>query len=293
MSNKDNLDIAHLRSFLAVADTLHFTSAAYICSTSQSTISQHIHRLEAQLDCVLLKRSTKQVELTDDGQALIGMAQNILRQQERVLAHFHKEQLHATLRLGITEDLVLSRFPEDLRMFRQDYPQLQIDLTVGLSHHLHQLLADDRLDIVCGMRQSSDTHGQLLWEDELVWFSHASTCSLAPDESFPLVTFPDRSITRKLAIETLNRIGRPWHIAFSSTNLSAILAAVRAGYGITPQPAFLSAEGIVPVDASTLSPMPRVEFIASVQSSNSNGPANAFIKKMKTRLNKKQKMFSL
>lgn len=152
MLDKSNLDLHHLRSFLAVAETLHFTSAAHLRGVSQSTISLHIHRLEEALGISLLSRSTKVVELTDSGHALIRLAQETLQSHDRIFqlsAHF-KTQSH--IRIGLTEDLVLSEFPLVLRNFRSQHTQTQISLTTGLSHTLRTRLGSGDIDLMFGMQ---------------------------------------------------------------------------------------------------------------------------------------------
>ncbi|GLQ60710.1 LysR family transcriptional regulator [Gluconobacter japonicus] len=278
MKDQTYLDPMHLRSFLAVAETLHFTSAAQTLGFSQSTISQHVSRLEEQLGTRLLARSTKAVRLTDDGMALVSLGQRLLQVESNLFAYFRKGIPRGTIRLGVTEDLLLTRFPEILGTFRAAHPSLQITMTVGLSASLTRLLENDEIDLLCGMRRSSETHGQKLWTEELRWFGPEETL---PEKgaSLPLVTFPEGSVTRRLAIEALNRAGQSWHIAFTSSNLSAILAAVRAGYGITAQPSFLSGtEGLSVYQPDSLPPIPDVDFIAATRHQTAQGPEDLLIR---------------
>ncbi|WP_040509732.1 LysR family transcriptional regulator [Gluconobacter morbifer] len=277
MKDHLHLDPFHLQSFLAVAETLHFTSAAQKQGVSQSTISQHVSRLEEQLGTRLLARSTKSVRLTEDGMTLIGLARGFLHCEDNILSHFRSGSPRGSIRVGVTEDLLLTRFPEILGTFRASHPTLQVTLISGLSFHLMRLLEQNEIDLFCGMRRSSETVGRRLWTEDLRWFASEGTTLTARD-SIPLVTFPDGSLTRRLAIETLNRAGQPWHLAFTSDSLIAILAAVRAGYGVTPQPAFLeNAEHITPCLDNTLPVMPPVEFIASTQQHVPQGPEDLLI----------------
>ncbi len=62
-------DPALLRTFLAVAQTLSFTQAARRLGVRQSTVSQHVRRLEEQVGRALFLRDTHTVELTGDGAA--------------------------------------------------------------------------------------------------------------------------------------------------------------------------------------------------------------------------------
>ncbi|MFT8978362.1 LysR family transcriptional regulator [Gluconobacter oxydans] len=278
MKDQMHLDPFHLQSFLAVAETLHFTSAAQSQGVSQSTISQHVSRLEEQLGTRLLARSTKSVRLTEDGTALIGLARQLLQCEDSILSRFRQETPRGTIRLGVTEDLLLTRFPEILGTFRASHPSLQITMTVGLSAYLARLLDQGELDVWCGMRRTTETRGQKLWTEDMRWYAPAGT-EFPAEQSIPLVTFPDGSVTRRLAIETLNKAGRAWHLAFTSGSLGALLAAVRAGYGVTPQPAFLRNVEHLPHCAPGLLPeMPQVEFIASTRHQTAQGPEELLIR---------------
>ena len=278
MKDQTHLDPMHLQSFLAVAETLHFTSAAQTLGVSQSTISQHVSRLEEQLGTRLLARSTKAVRLTESGTALVALGQRLLQVQDNLLAYFRDETPRGTIRLGVTEDLLLTRFPEILGTFRAAHPSLQITMTIGLSASLTRLLENDELDLLCGMRRSTETHGQKLWTEKLKWFG-PEDFFIEEGASLPLVTFPEGSVTRRLAIESLNRAGQPWHIAFTSSNLSAILAAVRAGYGVTAQPGFLSStENLSFCPSAILPPIPDVDFIAATRHQTAQGPEDLLIR---------------
>ncbi|MFT8417519.1 MAG: LysR family transcriptional regulator [Acetobacter sp.] len=262
MLDKYNLDLHHLRSFLAVAETLHFTSAAHLRGVSQSTISLHIHRLEEALGIVLLTRSTKVVELTPSGHTLIRLAQETLQAHDRIFQLSSHLNTQSHIRIGLTEDLVLSEFPLVLRNFRNQHTQTQISLTTGLSHTLRTRLGSGDIDLMFGMQGPNETHGNLLWQEKLKWYMHPEE-TLHKKQSIPLVVFPEGSVTRRIALETLNRHHISWHIAFCSDSLSALLGAVKAGYGCTLQPGFLQRSALAsPIIMPDLPEPPPVGFVA-------------------------------
>ena len=72
-----------LRTFLAVAHSLSFTRAATSLGLRQSTVSQHVRRLEDTVGRQLFVRDTRSVALTADGEALTGYAVEILAAHQR------------------------------------------------------------------------------------------------------------------------------------------------------------------------------------------------------------------
>ncbi|MFJ6635152.1 LysR substrate-binding domain-containing protein [Streptomyces sp. NPDC091376] len=258
-------DPAQLRTFLAVAQTLSFTQAARRLGVRQSTVSQHVRRLEEAAGRQLFSRDTHSVQLTEDGEAMLGFARTILEAHERAAAFFTGTRLRGRLRFGASEDFVLTRLPEILESFRRDHPEVDLELTVELSGTLHEQLEAGRLDLVLAKRRTSGTrgtrgtrgsstsgaqgaHGELVWQDALIWIG-APQLRLDPDRPVPLIVFPPPGITRARALEVLEAQGRAWRIACTSTSLSALVAAARAGLGVMAHTRGLIPPGLVPVPA--------------------------------------------
>ena len=81
-----NVELRHLRYFVAVAEELHFTRAARRVHIAQQPLSAAIARLEQQLGVTLLERTTRRVELTEAGEALLEPARAALRAVDEALA---------------------------------------------------------------------------------------------------------------------------------------------------------------------------------------------------------------
>lgn len=241
-------DPAQLRTFLAVAQTLSFTQAARRLGVRQSTVSQHVRRLEDAAGRRLFTRDTHRVDLTPDGEAMLGFARTILEAHERATAFFTGTRLRGRLRFGASEDFVLTRLPEILESFRRDHPDVELELTVELSGTLHQRLAAGRLDLVLAKRRTGDTHGELVRHDALTWIG-APRLRIDPDRPVPLVLFPPPGITRARALEVLEQHGRSWRIACTSTSLSGLIAAARAGLGVMAHSRGLIPPGLAPMPA--------------------------------------------
>lgn len=115
---------AQLRSFLAVAETLSFTKAAERLGLAQPTVSQHVRKLEAAAKRVLVTRDTRDVRLTDNGDAMAGFARTILSAHDAASRYFSGSAMRGRLRFGTADDLAITGLPRILREFRQIYPQI-------------------------------------------------------------------------------------------------------------------------------------------------------------------------
>ena len=229
-----------LQTFLTVAETRSFTQAAERLGLRQSTVSQHIRKLEAEAGRRLFLRDTHSVATTADGEAMIEFARNILAASQRAERYFAGAQLRGRLRFGTSEDFVASRLPEVLREFVRTHPLVDVELTVGLSGELNEKLGRGELDLVCGKRRPGEDRGRLVWRDRFVWVS-GERRPLDPSAPAPLILFPPPSISREIALAALERCGRPWRIVCTSGSLSGLRAAALAGLGVT-----VVAESLIP-----------------------------------------------
>src|SRR3954462_11102253 len=152
-------DPSQLRTFLAVAQTLSFTQAARRLGLRQSTVSQHVRRLEDATGRQLFTRDTHSVELTEDGEAMLGFARRMLEVEEQASAFFTGMRLRGRLRFGASQDFVLTRLPEILEGFRSDHPEVDLELTVDRSGTLHEQLDARKLDLVVTRRRAEDSRG--------------------------------------------------------------------------------------------------------------------------------------
>jgi DNA-binding transcriptional LysR family regulator len=250
-----------LRSFLAVAETRSFTQAARRLGLRQSTVSQHIRRLEQQTARSLFARDTHSVALTPDGDALAGFARGVVEAHERLDRFLRGSPLRGRIRLGASEDFAYSRLPEVLADFSRAHSGVDLELTVGLSGLLYQRFDAGELDVILVKRRGDDPRGALAWREPLAWVGRPG---LRPDpaQPLPLVLFPPPSITRALCIEALERAGRAWRVACTSGSLSGLRAAAMAGLGVTAHSGRLVPPGLAPLPPSRHLPeLGQIEFV--------------------------------
>jgi DNA-binding transcriptional LysR family regulator len=250
-----------LRSFLAVVDAGSFTGAGSALGLRQSTISQHVARLEATLGRTLLARDTHRLALTPDGDALVGFARRVMDANGRLERFFSGVALRGSIRLGTSEDFTLSALPEALGRFAAHHSSVDLQLTVGLSGLLYQAYDAGELDVIFVKRRRGDGRGRVAWRERLVWVARPG---YVPDPSLPLplVLYPPPSITRGLAIAALEEAGRSWRVACTSGSLSGVRAAAEAGLGVAPHSGRLVPPGLAILpEGESLPALGGIEFV--------------------------------
>jgi len=267
------LDPVLLQTFLAISQTRSFTQAAGRLGLRQSTVSQHIRKLEEETGRRLFVRDTHSVTPTADGEAMIEFARGILAANERAGRYFAASQLRGRLRFGASEDFVASLLPDVLREFVRTHPLVEFELTVGLSGELNEKLGRGELDLVCGKRRPGEDRGRLVWRDRLAWVS-GDRRTLDPATPVPLILYSSPSITREIALAALERCGRPWRIVCTSGSLSGLRAAALAGLGISIFPEGLIPTGLAEIPSGHgLPDLGTVEFVLLGSGKTLRGPA--------------------
>src|SRR3546814_3672207 len=74
---------------------------------------------------------------------MFGFARSILDTNDRALRHFARTDLSGSVRLGVTEDVVLAGLPELLRRFTAEHPHVALELTIGLSEDLREKRSEE------------------------------------------------------------------------------------------------------------------------------------------------------
>lgn len=235
-----------LRTFLAVAETRSFTRAASRLGISQPTVSQQIRKLEQSAGRQLITRDTREVRLTDNGDAMAGFARSILAAHAEASNYFSGAAMKGRLRFGAADDLAITQLPRILRHFRQLHPQINLELTIDQSGPLHRKLNAGALDLIFIKQTPGTTDGIVVGTDPLVWAGQEKTV-LGPDDSVPLITYQGPSLSRQAAIDALEAAGRRWRITCNTREVNGVLAAVRAGLGVAVFPQSLIPEDLVKV----------------------------------------------
>ncbi len=143
------MDLRQMEYLVALADEQHFTRAATVCRVSQSGLSSAIRSLEEELGTRLFTRTTRRVEPTDAGLALLPFARSMLAQatagRDAVVRATH--ELSGTLRVGAEQCLGVVDVPPLLERFHRRYPLVSIHFVQAGSHDLVAQVRAGELDV--------------------------------------------------------------------------------------------------------------------------------------------------
>jgi DNA-binding transcriptional LysR family regulator len=129
-----NIELRHLRYFLALAEELNFGRAAERLTIAQPPLSRQIRHLEDELGVELFRRNKRRVELTEAGRAFQAEAHRILSQVEQSIQVAQRASRGEIGRLvvGFEGSSAYDVVPLSLKVYRQRFPE--VDLVVyGMS----------------------------------------------------------------------------------------------------------------------------------------------------------------
>jgi DNA-binding transcriptional LysR family regulator len=127
---KDDIELRHLRYFLAVSETLHFSKAAQTLGIAQPPLSQQIKQLEQLLGHRLFDRTTRGVKLTLAGQLLAERARSTIEKVQDDLAQVRRlgRGEEGTLTVGFAGSVMFTDLPAAIESYRRRYPKVELRL---------------------------------------------------------------------------------------------------------------------------------------------------------------------
>lgn len=147
MDDRD-LELRHLRYFVAVAEELHFGRAAERLHLAQPPLSQQIRRLEEILGYPVFQRTSRAVRLTAAGEVFLERARRTLRNVSEDIdeARSIGRGDEGFLRVGFIGSSMLTPLPAMLGSYRSLYPKVQLRLsesyTASIAQSLHRGTVD-------------------------------------------------------------------------------------------------------------------------------------------------------
>ena len=289
-----NVELRHLRYFLAVAEDLHFSQAAERLQIAQPALSQQIRKLETEIGVTLFHRTKRHVELSAAGQAMVRPARQALAEASAAVEAAQRAARGETghLRIGFIESAAMTFVPRAVRRFSADHPD------VGLS--LSELAVDAQVE---GLRSGLLDIGILRLPAATDGLELASLA----DEGLVVVMAESHQLAQRKQISARTLTGEPLillarqmvpglydqiialqhqnggaHIAQEATSIQAVLGLVAAGLGISLLPASVTTLARTGVSFAALTESPRSAMQIAWRESDRSPLTAAFLKAAQT-----------
>ena len=223
------MTITQLSTFLKITELNSFSAAADSLGYAQSTVTTQIKQLEDELGCVLFERLGKTISLTSSGERLITYAEKMLQLEREIRLDVTDEENPAgVLKLGVSESLCISRFPQILMEFNKNNPRIEIRIQfvthesipdllqkgeLDMVYTLNPLFEDERIKILHKKREKlrfyvSPDHpmaGKNIWEDDLKDVPLLLTGHNCNFRHMLLTDLEDNGISPKIVLETSSK----------------------------------------------------------------------------------------
>jgi len=245
-----DIELRHLRYFVAVAEELHFGRAALRLHLAQPPLSQQIRKLEAMLGYPLFLRTSRSVSLTHAGEAFLERARRTLRNMQRDIDETRSVGRGevGSLHVGFVGSGVLTTLPAIFRAYREAYPRVRLHLHESFTARVMEGLANGSLD--AGILRDGDPADGIaittIYSEPFVavlpaTHPRAGQRSISPAalRNEPFVYYPrsagERAFHKPLAI--FEEHGFRPQIVQEASHWLTILRLVGAGLGVSVAPA--------------------------------------------------------
>jgi DNA-binding transcriptional LysR family regulator len=243
------IELRHLRYFVAVAEELHFGRAALRLHLAQPPLSQQIRKLEAILGTPLFTRTSRAVKLTGAGEIFLERARRTLQNVEEDLeeARIVGRGEVGFLKVGFIGSGMLTALPAMLGQYRQQYPKVRMQLHESYTSMVMHGLTTNALDVGF-LRDGGDAEGlvvEVLLSEPFVAvvpaghrLANRKSISAAALRDEPFVFFSPTAGSRAYGkpISLCEEHGFHPQIVQEAPQWLTILRLVGAGLGVTIAP---------------------------------------------------------
>lgn len=270
------LELDVLRTFVAIAETGSFTSAANAVFRTPSAVSMQIKKLEDMLGRAVFSRDARSVSLTNEGEMLLGYARRLLAINREAVSKFIVPDITGVVRLGSPDDFGERVLPHVLKRFAQSHPSIAVDVIIDQSVNLRRRMDDRALDITLltnSVKVSLDG-AETLMTEPIVWAGAKGGCAHMR-EPLPVSLWEEGCAWRATALESLGRDGRNYRVAYMSAHTAGQRAAILSDLAVAPLPkSFLGDDMVELTQADGLPEMGNYS-LAMIVSPEASAPVKA------------------
>lgn len=255
-----NLDIALVRTFVAVVDLGGVARAADFVGRSQPAVSLQLKKLEQLVEAEFFRKSGRSLALTEAGDIFLGYARRLLEINDESIGATAGLKMSGAVRLGVSQDFADDWLTRILARFARSHPSVMIEVKSERSHALNQMLDDGQIDLALMFGHDVVPGSVDLGTVPIGWVGPARPL-VEFDNDVPLVLFDPPCEFRRVALEALDAAAMPWRLAFTSPSLSSQWYAVEAGLGLSVRTPIGLRPGLRIVrHFAGLPPLPKIEL---------------------------------
>lgn len=241
-----NVSTRQLRAFLSLARERSFTRAAGATHLSQPAFSALIRQLEEALGARLFDRSTRHVELTDEGRAFEAAAERVLAAFDGAVADLRERVAlqRGRVSIALLPSLAADWLPEVLAGFRRDHPGIELQVADVLSEPCIDLVRAGRADFALAATRADtpELRAEPFCSDDFHLVcpaDHPLASGPAPRPrdlaAWPIVNLSRTSSVRQYLDAAMHPMKMP--SVLEVDQLATVAGMVRAGLGISVVPA--------------------------------------------------------
>lgn len=227
----NHLDPNWLHSFVAIADHGALARAATRVHRSPSALSLQLKQLESTLGARLVERTTRRLQLTEEGQRFLPYARELLDLQQAALQALQPPVEQGLWRIGLSEYFMPARLKGLLALLEEQADGTRLEVTWSRSSELQRQWKDGALDLAVITAHTPPADAQLVARESLVWVA-APGFHASPNRPLPLVLLADSCPVRDLALASLARRGVAHSVRLACSGSQAVVTALRAGWGV-------------------------------------------------------------
>ncbi|NJM72850.1 MAG: LysR family transcriptional regulator [Scytonema sp. RU_4_4] len=244
------MELRHLRYFVAVAEELHFGRAAERLHMTQQPLSQQIRQLEDELGVLLFHRTKRRVQLTEPGKAFLVEARHILLKATQAIeiARQVAQGESGRLKVGFSGFATYSVLPKALRIFRERFPRVELELEEMTTSAQVQALQEQQIHLglmIPPIPDATLTLEPILKEPLVVILPETHPLAMHPELALPMLANESFIlVSRQLepgyydqCISLFQQAGFSPKVVQKASQKQTILGLVSAGMGVSLAPA--------------------------------------------------------
>lgn len=284
------MELRHLRHFVALAEEQHFGRAAERVYVVQQALSNSIKNLEDEVGVPLVLRTTRKVQLTPAGKEFLEAARATLAEADKVIERARRAARGEVgrLTLGFVSGMVFGGLPEVVRTFREQYPNVSIELQELTAQEQEVGLRASQLDIGLMLLPVRDPGfaAEALWRQVLVAALPSSHPLAAKTQlrihdlkNEPFVFFPRqiRATYYDQVMRWCASAGFAPRIVQEAIEVPTLLSLVAAGIGVFVPIRFFERVSLPGVTYRPIESAPVIDIVAVWRRQEDNPVVQAFL----------------